>query len=129
MRGLINKYLNNCMKQFLLGGILLFFGILSARSQEIAISGRVVAAKDGSELPGVNIQIKNTTLGTITKVDGTYNLNVRSTRDTLVFSFIGFVAKEAIVGNRTVIDVGLDAETTELEEVVVTGFQEVERKL
>jgi TonB-linked SusC/RagA family outer membrane protein len=117
------------MKKFLLGGILLFFGILSARSQEIAISGRVVAAKDGSELPGVNIQIKNTTLGTITKVDGTYNLNVRSTRDTLVFSFIGFVAKEVIVGNRTVIDVGLDAETTELEEVVVTGFQEVERKL
>lgn len=116
------------MKKFLLGGIL-FLGVVSAKSQDFTVTGKVVAAKDGSEIPGVNIQIKNTNRGTITRFDGTYDLEVRGTTDTLVFSFIGFKAKNEIVGSRSVINVSLDAESTELEEVVVTGFQEVERKL
>ena len=116
------------MKKFLLGGILLF-GVISARSQNIPVSGKVVSAKDGSEIPGVNIQVKKTTLGTITRIDGTYDLRIRSSSDTLVFSFIGFKPKEEIPGTRSVINVSLEPETTELEEVVVTGFQEVERKL
>jgi TonB-linked SusC/RagA family outer membrane protein len=116
------------MKKFLLGG-LLFLGFLSGRSQEITVTGKVTASKDGSEVPGANIRIKNTSRGTITGADGTYSINVRSSRDTLVFSFIGFITKEVLVGSRTSVDVSLDAETTELDEVVVTGFQEVERKL
>ncbi len=116
------------MKKFLLGGIL-FLGFISAKSQDYTVSGRVTAAKDASELPGVNIQIKGTSRGTISRYDGTYSLEVRSSRDTLIFSFIGFQSKLEIVGQRTVINVGLEGESTELAEVVVTGFQEVERKL
>lgn len=110
--------------------IIILFGYLSeSHAQELKVSGKVTSAKDGTELPGVNIRIKNTTRGTITAVDGTYDLVVRSQRDTLVFSFIGFVLREEVVGTRSGINVALESESTELDEVVVTGFQEVERKL
>lgn len=118
------------MKKFLLSGIVLFFGsIFCIKAQDLKITGRVVSSKDASEMPGVNIQIKGTTRGTITNAFGVYELIARSPQDTLIFSFIGHVTKREIVGQRTVIDVKLEPEATELEEVVITGFQDVERKL
>jgi TonB-linked SusC/RagA family outer membrane protein len=115
------------MKKLLLGILLL--GSVAARSQEQTVTGKVVSAKDRDEIPGVNIRIKNTTRGATTGIDGTFSLEVRSSRDTLVFSFIGFKTREEVVGSRTTINVSLESEATELDEVVVTGFQEVERKL
>jgi len=118
------------MKKFLLSGIVLFFGsILCVSGQELKVSGKVVSAKDGTDLPGVNIQIKGTTRGTITNGLGQYDLFVRSPNDTLLFSFIGHVTAVEIVGQRSIIDIKLQAEATELEEVVITGFQDVDKKL
>ena len=117
------------MKKILIAGLVIFFGIfLRATAQESKISGKVVSAKDGSELPGVNVRIKGTTKGTVTNVMGVYDINATPT-DTLLFSFIGFVTKEVVAGQRTTLDVQLEADALELEEVVITGFQEVERKL
>lgn len=118
-----------CMKKFLLAGVVLFFGILFSASAQHRVSGKITAAKDGTELPGVSVRIKNTTLGTASDAYGVFELDTRSGSDTLVFSFIGFQTQEVLVRQRTVINVRLEPETTELEEVVVTGFQEVERKL
>ena len=96
------------MKKFLLSGIVLFFGsLLCVSAQELKISGKVVSAKDGTDLPGVNIQIKGTTRGTITNGVGEYDLMVRSPGDTLLFSFIGHVTATEIVGQRNRIDVRL----------------------
>jgi TonB-linked SusC/RagA family outer membrane protein len=53
----------------------------------------------------------------------------RSSTDTLIFSFIGFVTKQEVVGQRSTINIQLEPDATELEEVVITGFQDVERKL
>lgn len=118
------------MKKFLLSGIVLFFGsLLCVSAQEIKVSGKVVSAKDGTDLPGVNIQIKGTGLGTITNGLGTFDLMARSANDTLIFSFIGYVTIQEVIGQRTVINVQLEPDATELEEVVITGFQDVERKL
>ena len=118
------------MKKFLLSGIVLYFGsLLCISAQDLSVSGKVVSAKDGSELPGVNIQIKGTSLGTITTVNGTYDLMVRRPTDTLVFSFIGFITREEVIGQRSTINVSLETDATELEEVVITGFQDVEKKL
>lgn len=118
------------MKKFLLSGIVLFFGtLLCVSAQEIKVSGKVVSAKDGTDLPGVNIQIKGTGLGTITNGLGTFDLMARSANDTLIFSFIGYITREEVVGRRTVINVQLETDATELEEVVITGFQDVEKKL
>lgn len=116
------------MKKTLLA-CLLFFGTLFAFGQETTVTGKVTSAKDGAEIPGVNIRLAGTSRGAITNIDGNYSIAVRSSRDTLIFSFIGFKTHSLVVGQRTVINVALEADATELDEVVVTGFQEVERKL
>ena len=94
------------MKKFLLSGIVLFFGsLLCVSAQELKVSGKVVSSKDGTDLPGVNIQIKGTTRGTITNGLGQYDLMVRSPSDTLLFSFIGHVTAVEVVGQRSTIDI------------------------
>jgi TonB-linked SusC/RagA family outer membrane protein len=118
------------MKKFLLAGLGLSLGIFfNVKAQELRVSGKVTSAKDASELPGVNVRIKNTTRGTITDMNGNYDLTILSPADTLVFSFIGYMTREEVPGQRSTLNIALETDATELEEVVVTGFQEVERKL
>src|SRR5690606_37993512 len=66
--------------------------------------------------------------GTMTDLDGHYTVTAAPT-DTLLFTFVGFDAQREVVGTRNVINVQLEEESTELGEVVITGFQEVQRKL
>lgn len=93
----------------------------------IIISGRVVD-ETGSELPGVNILIKNTTVGTSTDNTGAYKLSVQDESAILVFSFIGYVTQEIVVGSQTQINVTLAQDMKSLDEVVVTGYSTTERK-
>src|SRR5690606_16075037 len=86
-------------------------------------------ATDGSALPGVNIRLNNSSQGTVTDFDGNFSITTNSPSDTLVFSFIGYNTTYERVGQRTVMNVALKEEATELGEVVITGFQEVQRKL
>jgi len=86
------------------------------------ISGIVTDASDGLGIPGVNIQVKGTTVGTITDMDGKYTIEVSGEAPVLLFSFIGYKSKEVAVGTQTTIDVKLDIETTGLDEVVVIGY-------
>jgi TonB-dependent starch-binding outer membrane protein SusC len=99
-------------------GTLLFSG--NALAQQV--SGTVRDASDGSVLPGVNITIKGTTLGTASALDGSYVLSVPSPTDTLVFSFVGYLTQEIPFGGRTVIDVRLVQSAIFLEEAVVIGY-------
>ena len=115
------------MKKLLLAGLITSFGF-AAGAQNSGVSGKVTSARDGEELPGVNVRVKNTTRGTVTNINGQYNIDT-TPGDTLLFSFIGFVTQEVAVGQRSVVDVQLETDAVELKEVVVTGFQEVERKL
>ena len=115
------------MKFFL--PIVLVFGILmQTRAQELTISGTVTDASNGDELPGVSIRINNSMQGTVTDLNGDYTLSASPT-DTLIFSYVGYNDEREVVGQRQVIDVQLEEESTELGEVVITGFQEVQRKL
>jgi TonB-dependent SusC/RagA subfamily outer membrane receptor len=111
-----------------IAAFLLFGTFIYASAQEVNLSGKITSAKDGSELPGVNVRVKGTNKGTVTDGTGHYTIAVANT-DTLMFSFIGFKTTEQPVGQRSVLDVQLDTEATELDAVVITGFQEVERKL
>jgi TonB-linked SusC/RagA family outer membrane protein len=120
------------MKRSLLLSIpLLFFLAGIGFSQERTISGTVTAADNGSAIPGVNVILKGTTQGTVTDVDGKYKLEVPASGGTLVFSFIGLTTQEVEIGQRSVIDMAMQSETTELNEVVVTalGIQREERSL
>ncbi len=109
-------------RPLLLCASLLFFLAQIAFAQERTITGTVTAADNGSAVPGVNVVLKGTTVGTVTDIDGKYKLQVPASGGTLVFSFIGLATKEAVIGDRSVIDMVMTAEITELNEVVVTAL-------
>jgi TonB-linked SusC/RagA family outer membrane protein len=109
------------MMKFLLLTLVCFSitsGYVSA--QERNVTGKVTASEDGSPLPGVNVVIKGTAIGTVTDANGTYSLSVPPAA-TLVFSFIGLTSVEAIIGERTIVDVQMSQDVQQLGEVVVTA--------
>ena len=94
---------------------------LAALAQEAVITGTVTSAEDGSALPGVNIIVKGTTVGTVTDIDGNYRLSVPEDAETLSFSFIGLVAQEVAINDQSTIDIAMASDAQQLTEVVVTA--------
>jgi TonB-dependent starch-binding outer membrane protein SusC len=95
--------------------------------QERTINGKITGAT-GESLPGVNVVVKGTTVGTITDTDGRYNINVPNGSNTLIFSFVGYQSQEMTIGNQTSIDVLLKEDITALEELVVVGYGAVDKR-
>src|SRR6478609_1500422 len=108
------------MKKFLLVCFSFVFA-LSAWAQERVISGRVTSQEDASALPGVNVVLKGTANGTVTDANGNFKMNVPSSGGTLVVSFIGLETQEVVIGEKSVIDVSLASDVTQLSEIVVTA--------
>ena len=96
-------------------------GLTLAHGQERTISGRVTSLEDGSAMPGVNVVLKGTTIGTVTDVDGNYRLSAPASGGVLTFSFIGLATEEVEIGTRSVIDVVMSPDITQLSEIVVTA--------
>ncbi|MEM9297660.1 MAG: SusC/RagA family TonB-linked outer membrane protein [Bacteroidota bacterium] len=115
------------MKKFLLVLTLMTLVCGHAILAQSTVTGKVTDASDGSGLPGVNVVEKGTTNGTVTDFDGNYTLSVGDGA-TLIFSFVGYTNQEMVVGNRSVIDVGLATDVTQLSEVVVVGYGTQEKK-
>lgn len=86
------------------------------------VTGTISDASTGQPLPGVNISIEGTTIGTISDIQGQYSITVPGPETSLRFSFIGYVSQTVIVSNRTTIDVEMALEQTELSEVIVVGY-------
>ncbi len=93
-----------------------------------SVSGRVTSAEDGSGIPGVNVLIKGTTRGTVTDIDGNYQLDVSSEDAVLVISSVGYIRQEIRVGDQSIINVALRPDIAQLEEIVVIGYGEQERR-
>lgn len=91
-------------------------------AQERSISGTVTSTEDDSALPGVNVILQGSTIGTTTDIEGHYRLNVPESGGTLLFSFIGLATEEVEIGSRSVIDVAMDPDLQQLQEVVVVGY-------
>lgn len=72
-------------------------------------------------IPGATIRVKESGLGTVSDTDGKFSIAASPT-DTLVFSFIGYVTQELLVGNRSTIDVVMITDVMDLDEVVVIGY-------
>ncbi|MBP6662627.1 MAG: carboxypeptidase-like regulatory domain-containing protein, partial [Paludibacter sp.] len=84
-------------RKILFLSVLLLFGVcLVSAQQNLSVSGVVTDATDGSSLVGVSVQIKGTSSGTVTDIDGKYSLNVPQ-GSTLVFSYIGMEKQEISV--------------------------------
>ncbi|MEM8965350.1 MAG: TonB-dependent receptor [Bacteroidota bacterium] len=94
----------------------------------ITVTGQVSSLTDDETLPGVNVVEKGTTNGTITDVDGNYSIEVAGPEAIIVFSSVGFISEEVVVGNQTVVDMVLFPDIKSLEEIVVIGYGEVERR-
>ncbi len=109
--------------------VLLICLLLSGASlfaQQISVSGTVTDSSDGSTLPGVTIQLKGTSQGTISDIDGRYHINVPAD-GVLVYSFIGMTTREVPVNGRSVIDLSLESATVGLDEVIVIAYGTVQR--
>jgi TonB-linked SusC/RagA family outer membrane protein len=98
--------------------------LLLSQHFAVAQSGRVtgkVTGPDNQGLPGVNVQVNGTTVGTSTDASGNYALNAAGNA-TLVFSNIGYVSQNITVDGRSVINVQLAEDQKTLNEVVVVGY-------
>ncbi|MFD2718682.1 SusC/RagA family TonB-linked outer membrane protein [Hymenobacter monticola] len=119
------------MKKHFLLVWLLFFGSMGlALAQSRQVQG-VVKAADGETLPGVTVLVEGTTNGASTGVNGEYTITLTPAQVAgakLRFSFVGYVSKEETVGDRSTINVTLASDSKQLEDVVVIGYQEVQRR-
>lgn len=88
-------------------------------AQDVRVNGTVTDASNGEPLPGVTVLVKGTTNGTITGINGEYELSVPSGA-TLVFSSIGYASQEIDASSAG--DVSMKTDVTNLDEVVVTGL-------
>ncbi len=86
------------------------------------IRGKVTSTDDGSPLPGVNVIVKGTSIGTTTDEGGNYQIATDITNPVLIYAFIGLQTTEINAGTRSEIDVSLAQDVTQLSEVVVTGY-------
>ncbi|WP_293299371.1 SusC/RagA family TonB-linked outer membrane protein [Pedobacter sp. UBA4863] len=89
------------------------------QQQTRAISGKVIDVGDAGILVGVSVKVKGTTNGTITNQDGLFQLNVKSTDKTLVFSLMGYITQEVPITALIKYDVSLAQDTKQLETVVI----------
>jgi iron complex outermembrane receptor protein len=104
----------------------MLFGAVWVQAQ-IDVSGTVTDAM-GATLPGVNVSIKGTLTGTTTDADGRHSIRVADESAILVFSFVGYVPQEIVVGGKRLINVTLEEAVTALDEVVVIGYGSVKKK-
>ncbi|MBV6645650.1 MAG: TonB-dependent receptor [Cyclobacteriaceae bacterium] len=114
------------MKKILLFMVFLSI-IFSIKAQERTLSGQVTD-DTGEAIPGVNVLVKGSAVGTATDLDGNYRLSIPADAETLVFSFIGLLSQEVQIGSRAVIDVEMQSDVTQLSEVVVIAYGTANRK-
>ncbi len=121
---------SGCCK--LLGSLMILLMLsVHVQAQQTTITGKVTSIDEEGPLPGVNVIVKGTTIGTVTDIEGNYRLNVPESAETLMFSFIGYVQKEVEIGNRTTVNISMETDVAQLSEVVVTalGIEREERAL
>jgi len=101
---------------------------IQASYAQISLTGTVTES-DGTPLIGVNILEKNTNNGSITDIDGNYELNVTDENSVLEFSYLGFETQEMVVGGQRNISIVLGLDANELDEIIVVGYGVQKKKV
>lgn len=109
-------------KPLLLLACFVLSGISILMAQTVQITGTITDVADGLPVPGATIQVKGTTIGTVSDLDGKYTLAVPEDATTLVFSFLGYTTREVPIQGQTIIDVALASDSYDLDEFVVTAL-------
>lgn len=118
---MINMYVKNNFIRKLSTLCLMILIAMTAYSQ-VTVTGTVKSGSDDMPLPGVNVVVKGSSMGTITDIDGNYTLEVPGPESTLVFSMVGMLKEEVPVGDKTSIDITMTEDLIGLDEVVVVGY-------
>lgn len=105
----------------------LFLSIIGfyANAQDISVSGALT--DDEGPLPGVNIVEKGTSNGVTTDFDGNFTIDNVASNGTLVFSYVGYLTQELAIDGKSTLNVNLEADSQQLEEVVVVGYGTVRK--
>ncbi|HNR06559.1 MAG TPA: TonB-dependent receptor [Saprospiraceae bacterium] len=99
--------------------ILLHLSLGAALAQR-TVTG-TVSDDQGELLIGASVQVKGTTTGTLTDVDGRFSIQVPEENTVLIFSYVGFERMEIVVGNQSHIEVILQS-ASQLQEIIVVGY-------
>ena len=94
---------------------------LGSFAQQKSLQGKVTD-NTGSPIPGATVVVKGTTVGTVTNLDGAYQLDVPASATVLTFSYIGMKSQDVTIGSQTVINMALEPEVFDVDEVVVVGY-------
>jgi len=89
------------------------------------VTGRVIDDATGEPLPFVTVQVRGTTIGTVTSIDGTFALTVPSAESVLLFSLMGYETLELTADVTGSMAVRMREAAIMLEGVMVTGFQTI----
>lgn len=106
--------------------------LAQSNSTQVAESGRLITGKvvdaSGEGIPGVKMQVKDSTRGGITSFDGTFSLRVKPNEKIIIFSYVGLktVEQDITTGNSFTVLMEEDAEI--LQEIVVTGYQSISKE-
>ncbi|WP_257658316.1 SusC/RagA family TonB-linked outer membrane protein [Parapedobacter lycopersici] len=107
---------------FFFAWALLCTWVYVAEARQMAVTGRVTDAMDGSPLSGVTVVIKGSTVATATGNDGRYRIDIPDGNAVLSFSAVGYAPQEIRVGNNTVVDAQLTVSNRALDEVMVVAY-------
>ena len=107
--------------------VIMFFCFVTHAQKTNIVKGQVSSTEDNEPIPGVNIIIVGSSVGTATDFDGNYEINA-SEGDLLQFSYIGFKTQVVPVGSSSVLNVIMEYDDTLLDEIVVIGYGTQKRK-
>jgi TonB-linked SusC/RagA family outer membrane protein len=110
------------MKNIIKSLFLLLIVAMPAMAQNIQVTGTVIDRVTDETLPGVNVVVDGTSIGTVTDIDGRYSIKVTDKNSVLVFSFIGMETKKEKVNGRKVVDISLSQSLNNLDEVIVVAY-------
>jgi TonB-linked SusC/RagA family outer membrane protein len=122
MKKLYNDFFKPLCKYRLFSVLfLLLVTTVSAFAQDRTVTG-TVTDETKQPLPGVTVTAKSSGRGTITDVNGNYNIRVTGSADSVKFAMISFTTKSLVVGNASSINISLQPDLKQLKDVVVIGY-------
>ena len=98
-----------------------------AQNNDHTVTGTVTAAANGEKLANVTVTLKGASQATITNANGAYSIRINNPQGTLVFTYVGYAAKEMPVYGRTELNAALESDMTTLNDVVVVGYAQQTR--
>ena len=108
--------------------VVMLFAFSGYTWSQTDLTGKVLDGNTGEPLPGVNVTVKGTTTGTITDLDGNFQIKVEDPNAILSFSYVGYLTENVELNGQTSIDLNLLPDLMKLEQVVVVGYGTMRKK-